>query len=505
MNADVGDSGQAARRARRLAATTWGLIAIGALLRLRQYFSNRSLWIDEAMLALNLIRRSAAGLARPLEHHQYAPLGFLLLEKAAIALFGSGERALRLVPLLAGLAALPVFAALARGVAGSRAATLLSVALFAVSGQVVYYASEAKQYSTDVLVAAVLLLAAVPFLDAPFEGRRALIFAGAGALAIWFSHPAVFVLAGIGVVLLAASVRGGEARALGRIVAAGAVWLASFAGSWALLLRHGGSDRRIHDYWSDAFAPFPPRSVLDLRWYLGRFVSMFTDPLGFETVSWGIAVLAFLAGAIYVLRGRRLRLGLLLLPVFFALAASALKSYPFDGRLLLFAVPGLLLVIGEGAAGMVAPGGDRRIAALAVGLLFLMPVVRAGEALARPRTHQETKSVLEAVRARLLPGDLIYGYRSSPSFEYYLPRLGIDPARYVAGLGREDDWPGYARDLARLRGRRAWIVFANLSPAEEEGIVPFFRYVLDGLGRRGAAVERRGAAAYFYDLSGPTR
>ena len=490
-----------ARRARRVATATWGLVALGAALRLRQYFSGRSLWIDEAMLALNVLGRSFTGLLRPLDHHQYAPLGFLFLEKLATTLFGGSENALRLVPLLAGLAALPAFGAMARRVAASDAASLVALALFALCGPLVYYASETKQYSGDVLIAVLLLGAALPRLDEPPTPREAAGLAAAGAAAIWFSHPAVFVLAGIGVVLLAASVRGGDARALGRVLAMGGAWAASFAASWALMLRHGTADRTIGDYWMSAFAPFPPKSFTELRWYLGHLISVFTDPLGFEAASWGIAVLAFLCGALFAFRGRALRLALLLSPVGFALAASASKSYPFDGRFLHFAVPGLLLVVAEGAEWIRHSGRDGGLAALVVGLLFLFPVARATERLERPPTHQELRAVLAAVRPRLLPGDLLYGFRSSPSFDYYLPGFGIARARYVSGLKRQDDWAGYARDLGRLRGKRVWVVFANLSDREAEGAVPFFRYALDALGRPLDVVERPGAAAYLYDLT----
>ena len=57
------------------------------------------LWGDEAYVAINLLTRDLAGLARPLEYFQIAPPGFLWIEWLAIHAFGTGERALPLFPI----------------------------------------------------------------------------------------------------------------------------------------------------------------------------------------------------------------------------------------------------------------------------------------------------------------------------------------------------------------------------------------------------------------------
>ena len=72
-----------------------GIIAVGAGLRLHLFFANRSLWLDEAMLAINLVRRTPAELLLPLDYAQGAPLGFLYAQKLIIMLAGSSEPSLR--------------------------------------------------------------------------------------------------------------------------------------------------------------------------------------------------------------------------------------------------------------------------------------------------------------------------------------------------------------------------------------------------------------------------
>ncbi|MFN8463550.1 MAG: hypothetical protein U0X93_17495 [Anaerolineales bacterium] len=91
------------------------LLFVGAILRLRGYFSGRSLWADEAMLALNIVNRNFIELFKPLEYDQGAPLGFLLVEKFFNhAVRSAMNMVLRLFPLLAGLASLWLFYLLIR-------------------------------------------------------------------------------------------------------------------------------------------------------------------------------------------------------------------------------------------------------------------------------------------------------------------------------------------------------------------------------------------------------
>lgn len=133
----------------------WTIIVFGALLRLTQFLSNRSLWLDEAKLALNIVNRSFVQLCKPLDYGQGAPIGFLMLERSALHLFGSGEYALRLFPFLAGMISLLLFYQLAKQSVPTGAVPI-PPGLFATSAPLIYYSSEVKQYSGDVAIALLL-------------------------------------------------------------------------------------------------------------------------------------------------------------------------------------------------------------------------------------------------------------------------------------------------------------------------------------------------------------
>ena len=58
------------------------------------------IWGDEAFLAWNLFVRDFAGMFKPLEYNQIAPVGFMWIELAVTRVLGTSDHALRLFPFL---------------------------------------------------------------------------------------------------------------------------------------------------------------------------------------------------------------------------------------------------------------------------------------------------------------------------------------------------------------------------------------------------------------------
>src|SRR5205823_3603666 len=123
--------------------------------RLRQYAAGRSLWIDEAWLALNVLTHSFRGLAGHLDFEQVAPVPFLWSIRLSHLALGTSEQALRLVPLLAGTLLLLFVWRVAAPILGE-AWALLALALAAMNPVLIYYSNELKPYSTDALVCLVV-------------------------------------------------------------------------------------------------------------------------------------------------------------------------------------------------------------------------------------------------------------------------------------------------------------------------------------------------------------
>src|SRR5262245_10713783 len=163
----------------------FALVVFGIALRIVPLLSDRCLWIDEAMLALNLVERTPRQLLQPLDWNQGAPAGFLLAVKASIMVFGTDEWAFRLVPFVGSVLGLFGFAWIARRLLPAPAA-VMAVALVALSPFLISYAAECKQYATDAALTVGILAASLGLLSGERGTRRWVLLGVAGAAAVWF-------------------------------------------------------------------------------------------------------------------------------------------------------------------------------------------------------------------------------------------------------------------------------------------------------------------------------
>ena len=229
-------------------------VVIGAILRLRQFEFNRSLWLDEAMLAVNIASRSFGELFLPLDLHQNSPILFLLLEKLSLVLFGVTEPALRALPMVCGLLLLPLMALVGSRLAGPLGG-VMAVSLTALSPTLIRYANEAKPYGVDAFASALFLGLALRLGDHPSPAAfRMLAFAA--PVLVLLSSPSVFVGAGVGAGL---ALRFRDDRgSLLKVAAGGALGLGVFALAYLTILRPVANDVLVREAYQFGFLPPPP-------------------------------------------------------------------------------------------------------------------------------------------------------------------------------------------------------------------------------------------------------
>jgi hypothetical protein len=490
------------------------LCAFGVALRLWQYGAGASLWADEANVALNIIERPLGRLLGSLAYRQVAPPGWLLLEKAAVTVFGEGERALRLIPLLGSLVALPLAWRVARRILPPGLAPALALGLVATGLPFIFYAAQVKPYATDVAVALLLLaLALAVRQDGPDRGR-ALRLGLAGALAPWLSYPAVLVDAGLLGALAAAALADRDRTRLRPLIPLIVAWTATAVAiiAWARGTVTSDDVLYMQRFWASDFMPVPPRDVRDLGWVIARLTTVYGGG-GLRYPAPGIFLALAALGTWALWRRGRDRVWLLLGPILATFGAAALHVFPFEPRVVLFLFPVFLVLTAAGpeALGHLAGAGRPRVALTATaacGALALFGLLRDPP----PHAPEPLRPVLQAMHQAWQPGDRAYiYYGGEKAFLYYARRYGLAAGDYVLGSCAREDPRRYLRELDGFRGSpRLWLVVTHAVPEELAALQNY----LDQIGTRRASFEaglvpgaRRSdrARVDLYDLSDPGR
>jgi Dolichyl-phosphate-mannose-protein mannosyltransferase len=337
---------------RRLNQLILAFIVLGVAARCIRYFLRFPLWEDECFLNVNLIDRDFAGLMRPLDFHQVAPVFFLWVQHAVVSVLGYHELSLRLIPFLAGLGSMGLFYRLAcRCLTGLP--RLLAVAVFSVSYATIRYSAEAKPYGVDLFVALVLVTFTVNWLQQPGRSRWLWWLAAAMPLAVGLSYPAVML--GGGLCLAIAWVVWRQRRWDSFLAWAvfTAALLASFGGLYLLSVRNQEASELVamREMWKEHFPPW--NNLLEMPYWLlhTHTGDLLAWPVGGSPHQSSLSALCWFAALIALARRRQgWFLILCLAPLAVNFVAASMQRFPYGGhaRLNLWIAPLLCLLIGYG-------------------------------------------------------------------------------------------------------------------------------------------------------------
>ena len=319
----------------------WGIVGSGIAIRLAVYLHNRSLWVDEAMLAVNVIDRSYSQLLGRLDLRQVAPPLLLLTSKLSYALWGQLEYSLRLLPLVAGCLALYLFARMTYRLLPNGFG-LCAVVLFSLGFESIDWATNFKHYSLDELATVLVLLATVGWEQ--FSPRRRLIVAALLPWTIWMSYTSSFLLVGLVLVALASWLRKWDrARLLGLLMLMGSA-AAAAASVYMLSMRHSFGHKALGYIWA---ASFPGKPVLP--WLGQALINVFGAACDMSYAP-ALALALCVFGALSLPKSDNRPVAILAAGTLCsAVLASFVHAYPLaGGRLSIYWAPIALLLLASG-------------------------------------------------------------------------------------------------------------------------------------------------------------
>jgi hypothetical protein len=500
---------------RALVRVALAVIALGCILRLWQLAAGASLWLDELAVVRNIVYLPLRTLLlSPLEYGQMAPSGFLAVGRMLFTAIPDQDWVFRVVPFISAVATLPFVYLMSRRALGGLPA-VVATALIALSPPLIGFGAVAKQYASDVFVAAVLMYGGLRILSGEMESpRRLVIFGLVGGLLLFFSFPGVLVAFALATSISAYWAAEQRPEWIRKVVGLGLPLGVCAAAATGLALRTRSQDTASYmaDYWTAGF----PQSLGNGPFWLWRrlvvvYEAAFITPYPWTGVQvlWPSLLLGLaLIGAAALLVQNRATATIVLAPLVVAIAAAAVQLYPLGGRVSLFLTPTLaVLTVAGGVALGQAVNRIVRGAAPFVHVVPLAPVAAGLLAAPPPYVVEHTRPLFQTVAEEWRPSDGLYSYyAANQATDYYGTRYGI--TNWQAGVCARGNPREYLRQVDTFRGvGRVWVVFTHALPslAEREAILGYLRAI--GSQERALLdqLDDLGTSAYLFDLSDPEK
>ncbi len=478
-------------------AFVYAILVLGIALRLSVFFQDRSLFLDEANLARNIVEKTHLDFFKPLDYQQYAPPIFMNIEKGAVQLLGATELAMRLPVLLASLAMLLFFVLLGRQLFTNPIPYLFGFSLLCVNIFFIRYGTEIKQYTMDGLVTLALLYAHLRTFS--LSENRSLWWWLLAAVAIWVSMPAVFVLATIGLQHLVKAWRDKSWQQLYAWVLISTFWLLHFGLYYGLILRQDLSKGALMDYHTQYFFPLIPTSVETLNRFFVLWWLFFRTAVGYTVLAQITGIGLFLTGLVWLYAKYRDWLFLLGFPVFLCLLASNLGFYSLIPRLTLFFLPLLLLIISFGFEYW-WQRNNRIIQVVLVILCLITVAQQKGLSFLTNRFEiEEIRLVLQEVKADFQENDLLLvSHEAYPAFTFYHQHHAEKEAFDFPNIDRIQ-WNDHLdaktnQQIAEYQG--IWVVYSHVvSEQHQQQIEQEIAQIKAVQVQR--QISRKGAHAYY--------
>jgi hypothetical protein len=503
-----------------LATISYLLITLGA----------RSLWLDEAWVALSVLKGQVDPSAL-----NTLPIAFFALVEASARVLGPSEIGLRAPSLVFFVMGIGATTLVAWRLYGRALEALLAGVLLATDYAAVTYAREVKPYTADVFFAAL-----IPVLALTVATRSSLrwwiVYGIALAIGPLFSFTSLLVAVSSAVYLLLPSLFPRPRPRSRRLV----TWLAThviagcFVAGYVFTFARSQRTDGLISYWQSGFPPTDGLLsvvVWSAHQYLRLFPVFFTSvavsSIGDRLVQLAALVLV-VSGCVRVARRKPSNLVLLLGPAALLLPAAFLHAYPFDpglgGRLILYVLPAFSVLI-AGALGPAIHWNGRHdwrrrtastgavLAALTLACRGMYGILADPEYAIVPK--EELRDLVASdLEPNLQAGDAIYVYYGAvDAFEYYAPQFRADIPDQVTNLSLMSrngihlaygsaHWetphnygPEIISVLRQTGSKRVWIVLSHVWPGDEMTLTTSVREC----GSIGQVWRQPGAALYLID------
>lgn len=443
------------------------ILFLGILLRFIVYYQNRSLIIDEANLARNIVEKNGLEFFQSLDYQQYCPPVFLIFSKWSTVLFGVNEFSLKMLPLLGGGVLLFCFWTLLKVLVKEQPVHWYLLLVLSFSTLALRYSTELKQYSLDAMLTLALIYLSIRFKEVQWNLKNTLIWLVLGSLMIWTSMPSIFVLAAIGFAFLYQSWVRDRNIPFGLVIA-GVVWLANFGVYFLTVLYQDSTSDLLQDYHQNFFFEFLPRSVEDLSRSYYLIIGLMTSVTDRTAIGLLFCTLFLSVGIYQLIKNSKFEALLLLLPILFALIASNMKLYSLISRLSLFLIPILLLLMGIGLSFVWEK--TTNLPRVIIATLMLISIINKEgyKYFVHRMEFEDTKSTMAFLAQNRSKEDLVFVQHDAvPAFTFYNSMHDNAYHFEPVYLAKWKDRPHKVLPQHKWNSKVFWLFFAHTFPKEK--------------------------------------
>lgn len=474
------------------------IVILAVILRFHG-LSERSLWSDEAIAAINS-QGTVSETVTNTQDRNSSPIFYPLILNAAQRINDSAF-AVRLPAALAGTLAVVVLLLLPR-VGVDRRVALISGLILAVSSTQIRYSQEVREYALAVFLATLMLYGLLSSVLS--TGRKRTLLYATMLFAPFVQYSLVLLGAAVLATLALESLRQHKLKVAIQVVATPAIlWVVGCAASYFLTLRY---QWRLESKWWYIKDSFYEGQIYNVPKVLAFVATKTYSLLTFTTEGEALVGLAIPAIGVMAYKCTQAPKGensvsstiLYLLIASIAIVASAaiVRVYPYGGiRQCLYLAPIIALVLGSAyqtvAAGM-SQGEGRFWFALVLALVLIAGVKDIHSR--KPYADQENiKSVLSTLEHSVNDQDKVYvHYGAKAAIDFY--KKGRE--NFVYGDNHRAEPDGYLTEFDRLVERdvdHVWIIFSHIISGEEKFIIEHLkpRWNIE------KKVDAKGASLYF--------
>ena len=470
------------------------ILTIGVFLRCYWYMIGRSLWEDEAHIALNFIHFNYLDLLKPLENFQTAPILFLWSVETFSNLFGNTELSLRAFPFIITIISLPVFYFLVKDLTKDKLCAIIAYLIFAVNCSFINFSSEIKSYTIDVSAYILITYVAIGTNEYVVMHRTKLLLL-MGAIFIFYSSAAAVLLTCVSFYMLCnwGYTKNKETKSFSITLPIKDVyiylcWIVLYLLYYFKFVYEHPYAEGMKNIWSWTFCPndiFSSEFVDFINYRINDTIFsgmlFFERELFFNYLLLCIAIVALIT----IVKSKNYKVLIFtILPVCIHLILSMYKLYPFYFRFILYLMPPLIIFVSLGISQIVSFLATKFHVSVSIPILVFFTFCCTAHSIKMfPTIDREIKPVLNFINDNYPTTPIII---TTPwtLYNYYVSTGYVKNAS-----GKQIDWNLKAADYYNNP-----IIKSQLSSYillySQDGVADGYLEVLNDLEKKGLVINK---------------